>query len=365
MVVPLLCLIIVAILHFGKVMNYWLDLNHVASEGARKAAVNTFASDGAYETYLRQPAGDGRAPHRRYGLDPGAEHDQCLPAGRRRRRRPGEGSGRGRLQHAADRQDDHPSRQRHDAAGAARRLRGRRNMRVSVGGIADLAAREEGGILVFVAMLTPILLLFLALSVDIGNWWVHKRHLQLQVDAAALAGGALLGDCFSRPGGRERGDHQRGDPLRRRGRVELQRAARRDPEGDGGAQLPEQQLPVGAADPSGDTETEAPCDTAHLMLDVKASEVGIPLLLRPLLELVAPGSAFADPTINTHARVRAEAGRDPGGDAARRRPGSPLQLCLRDVRQRGHRRRSRHGAADEGRLERREPALEHDALRSR
>ena len=53
MVVPLLCLIIVAILHFGKVMNYWLDLNHVASEGARKAAVNSFASDGEYETYLR------------------------------------------------------------------------------------------------------------------------------------------------------------------------------------------------------------------------------------------------------------------------------------------------------------------------
>jgi hypothetical protein len=53
MVVPLLCLIVLAILEFGKVMNYWLDLNHVASEGARKAAVNTFASDGAYDTYLR------------------------------------------------------------------------------------------------------------------------------------------------------------------------------------------------------------------------------------------------------------------------------------------------------------------------
>lgn len=53
MVVPLLCLIIIAILHFGKVMNYWLDLNHVASEGARKAAVNTFASDGAYDTWVR------------------------------------------------------------------------------------------------------------------------------------------------------------------------------------------------------------------------------------------------------------------------------------------------------------------------
>lgn len=53
LVVPLLCLIILAILHFGKVMNYWLDLNHVASEGARKAAVNAFGTDAGYETYIR------------------------------------------------------------------------------------------------------------------------------------------------------------------------------------------------------------------------------------------------------------------------------------------------------------------------
>ena len=53
LMVPLLCLVIIAILHFGKVMNYWLDLNHVASEGARKAAVNTFASDAEYDTYIR------------------------------------------------------------------------------------------------------------------------------------------------------------------------------------------------------------------------------------------------------------------------------------------------------------------------
>jgi Flp pilus assembly pilin Flp len=53
LVVPLICLLIVAIFHFGKVMNYWLDLNHVASEGARKAAVNTFASDGEYDAFLR------------------------------------------------------------------------------------------------------------------------------------------------------------------------------------------------------------------------------------------------------------------------------------------------------------------------
>ena len=53
MVVPLLCLIIIAILHFGKIMNYWLDLNHVASEGARKVAVNSFATDADAITYIR------------------------------------------------------------------------------------------------------------------------------------------------------------------------------------------------------------------------------------------------------------------------------------------------------------------------
>jgi Flp pilus assembly protein TadG len=53
MVVPLLCVFIIAIFHFGKVMNYWLDLNHVASEGARKAAVNGFATDGGYGTWVR------------------------------------------------------------------------------------------------------------------------------------------------------------------------------------------------------------------------------------------------------------------------------------------------------------------------
>jgi Flp pilus assembly protein TadG len=53
MVVPMMCLIIIAILHFGKVMNYWLDLNHVASEGARKVAVNTYDNYSEYDTYIK------------------------------------------------------------------------------------------------------------------------------------------------------------------------------------------------------------------------------------------------------------------------------------------------------------------------
>jgi Putative Flp pilus-assembly TadE/G-like len=35
----------------------------------------------------------------------------------------------------------------------------------------------------------PVLVLFIIFVVDVGNWFVHKRHLQLQADAGALAGG--------------------------------------------------------------------------------------------------------------------------------------------------------------------------------
>ena len=53
LVVPFLCLIVLAIVDFGKAMNYWLDLNYVASETARRAAVNTYPTAAQYQTYAR------------------------------------------------------------------------------------------------------------------------------------------------------------------------------------------------------------------------------------------------------------------------------------------------------------------------
>lgn len=53
MVVPFLCVLVLALVDFGKAMNYWLDLNHVASEGARKAAVNAYPTASEYQTYIR------------------------------------------------------------------------------------------------------------------------------------------------------------------------------------------------------------------------------------------------------------------------------------------------------------------------
>jgi Flp pilus assembly protein TadG len=39
LVVPVMCLIILALVDFAKALNYWLDANHLADEGARQAAV--------------------------------------------------------------------------------------------------------------------------------------------------------------------------------------------------------------------------------------------------------------------------------------------------------------------------------------
>ena len=60
-----------------------------------------------------------------------------------------------------------------------------------------LAQNERGAIAVLFAVLTPALIFLFLLVIDVGNWYVHKRHLQMEVDAAALAGGAYFGDCFS------------------------------------------------------------------------------------------------------------------------------------------------------------------------
>ena len=47
--------------------------------------------------------------------------------------------------------------------------------------------RERGQVLVLFAVLLPVLFGLGAIVIDVGNWYVHKRHLQTQVDAAALA----------------------------------------------------------------------------------------------------------------------------------------------------------------------------------
>lgn len=51
-------------------------------------------------------------------------------------------------------------------------------------------ASERGQVIVFFAILLPVLLALSAVVIGLGNWFVHVRHLQTKADAGALAGGS-------------------------------------------------------------------------------------------------------------------------------------------------------------------------------
>jgi hypothetical protein len=51
---------------------------------------------------------------------------------------------------------------------------------------------ERGAVLPMFAMWLPVLVLVLVFVVDVANWFEHKRHLQMQADAGALAGGTAF-----------------------------------------------------------------------------------------------------------------------------------------------------------------------------
>jgi putative Flp pilus-assembly TadE/G-like protein len=62
---------------------------------------------------------------------------------------------------------------------------------------------EDGAVAVMVAALLPLVVLLLAFAIDASHWWVHKRHLQAQVDAGVFAGAfaSWLPGCAADPGG--------------------------------------------------------------------------------------------------------------------------------------------------------------------
>src|SRR5918911_5614288 len=55
LVLPLLLLLILAMVDFGKAINYWIDNTHIANEGARLAVVNNNpgGSGTTLQDYLR------------------------------------------------------------------------------------------------------------------------------------------------------------------------------------------------------------------------------------------------------------------------------------------------------------------------
>ena len=165
---------------------------------------------------------------------------------------------------------------------------------------------QRGSVVVLFAFLLPVLLLSLALAIDVGNWFVHKRHLQMQADAAALAGGAYFGDCFSPDSG-----------VSGAADTTIQNAATRYAGNTGSTYnfqigggagrvttlFNSKTFAVGGP-PADDTDTNGPCETAHLMLDVKQTEADIPYILGSLIDAIVPSSTTVVPAINARARVQ-------------------------------------------------------------
>jgi len=56
MVLPFLMLIVVVFLDFGRALNYWVDTTHLASEGARLAAVDRIPEGTSLQAYIRDRA---------------------------------------------------------------------------------------------------------------------------------------------------------------------------------------------------------------------------------------------------------------------------------------------------------------------
>ena len=48
-------------------------------------------------------------------------------------------------------------------------------------------ASEDGAIMIMAGAWVSLMVILAIFVVDVGNWFEHKRHLQLQADAGALA----------------------------------------------------------------------------------------------------------------------------------------------------------------------------------
>ena len=63
-------------------------------------------------------------------------------------------------------------------------------------GVPRLGSSQQGQVFVMFALLLPVLFGLGSIVISVGNWYVHKRHLQTQVDAAAFAGAQAFTGCF-------------------------------------------------------------------------------------------------------------------------------------------------------------------------
>jgi len=137
--------------------------------------------------------------------------------------------------------------------------------------------------MVIVAIALPVLILFASFAIDVGNWFVHDRHLQTQADAGALAGAGdyryPCSDAAIEARAKEYAGAENGGYNHQIGGTELENI-------EFGLNSPSSPNPAGGT----------PCETG--IIDVTVGETDLPIFFR------LAGMLEAVPLIRTHARVQ-------------------------------------------------------------
>lgn len=152
---------------------------------------------------------------------------------------------------------------------------------------------ERGAALVMFAVFAPVAILFAAFAIDAGNWFLHKRHLQVQADAGVLAAAQSFQQCFSnQTSGNAAITAQAQQYSGIAGSPLYNAQIGGTPAANIHETLNSQQY-YGQSSPTDTTVTEGePCQAG--MIDLKVTETNVPWYWR----------AFSSvPYINAHARV--------------------------------------------------------------
>jgi hypothetical protein len=153
--------------------------------------------------------------------------------------------------------------------------------------ISRMRSEQRGSVLVMVALWMPLLLILMTFVIDVGNWFVHKRHLQMQADAGALAAAQEYRfPCSDQPILDKAAEYS-GDLYN--GQIGGTTAGTVH-------RLINSKTFFDQPAPADDTVTGGPCSAG--MIDVKLTETDLPLFFKPF-----GGVLNKVPFINAQARV--------------------------------------------------------------
>ena len=192
------CSIVIGVFEFGRAITYWHDLNNTAQVAARYAVVNRYPGcPGTAVPEQLSRLGEDRSQLRGSGERPEHVVTICY-----------QDDTSNNVANAGDpvtvtiTSDFKPAP---FLKLANITLRGKATLRLEqntrpISGLHErgcamhmrnrprVQARDERGQILILTAATIIALLFMGtVVVDVGNWFIHRRHLQTQVDAAALA----------------------------------------------------------------------------------------------------------------------------------------------------------------------------------